>query len=552
MNTRIFKTALVALSACMFFTSCEDEMKPSFPDPIVIESVTNLQESITFTANMDWELSIPVSLYSYFWIDDSERGKVSKIKGGPGTYTVTIGITDESDFDNDTYCPVTLTMGGQKRVVAEYTLLKATRDFDVYSASIDVRGFFGFADDTDGGGFIFDQNASESLSIAYHVQYGFALPVIFDPGFHYDIEWPEWVEVSLISNVALGEWKECPLIISVKDETAIPSSEALSGEIVVKVRNSSEVVKTIPVTFAPVKDFVAWEGEAEILFDGKGKFSGGMSEGQSEYKANLYSTEGVVVFAAASYRKANMGGSFWVGSEVEFVTIADSGWDAQGGHLQRHELSFSMIQNPGDERTVDIYAIPASLAKKLSNNAQVFDPANHALNDNYNDVKAEIKPYKIATLIQDFGGDMMSLVSPETGVTFTEVEEKYYNPNLSPSGPSEGEDSEDGNPDIVSKYLGLAEYSITSSMYLASLTCPEFTVSVAKLPVHLHAKKFIPGLTSDLDKFENDDKLFNMTISGNQLTVKISSTAPVEGFVVIQDDQRIPIGAIWIEYTPAN
>lgn len=554
MNTRIFKSALVAIAACMVCASCEDEMKPSFPNPVIIESVTDVQEIITFSANMDWELSVPAGLYSYFWIDDSERGKVSKVKGGPGMHTVRIGITDEPDFDNDIRCEVTLSMGGQKSVIAEYTLRKATRDFDVYPASVDVRGFFGFLAD---GGIAYETEKTDAVSIAYHKNYGFSIPVKFDAGVHYDVTWPDWLEPSLLSDVAVGRRGVCSLMLKVTEGTAIPSETALEGDIIVKVRNSDEVLKTIPVTFEPVRDFVSWEGDNEILFDGKGNFS----DTSREYKATLYSTEGVVVFAAARFKVAGAQGEIWIGEDVPWVTIDNSSWNSDGEFLQHYEISISMDANVDSERTADIYAVPASVAKTVSDNASVFVPATHALNSSWTDVKEEIKPYKVATLIQEFGGDLITLVLPTEGATLSEVESKYFNTNIS-SLPGAGEDNGEGSENVepedetIPKYRYLSNFSV-EDLYLLNTTSKSFTVGAVGAERAL-AYEFISAESVDAYKFIADEKqeVLAVEFSGADVKVTIKPARAFEGFIVFQSESPyggfVTVSALWIEYIPAK
>jgi len=538
MNIRLFKCTALATVIGFFAVACEDEtMQPSFPEvgPLV---VVKTEETITFVPNMDWEISVPNETISFFWIIDEEKGNVNKIKGKAGSQKVTvrIGITDEPDFNKDIRCNVTMKMGDQERVIAEYTLLKSVREFKAYPGEVDERGFIVFREE---GGLEYRKESSDNIEIAYHRTYGFALPVRLSSGVNYDmIDSPDWMDVELYSKspVGLGARGDCEVLFRVKEGVELPVDEPLTGAVVFSVRkNREDILKTLNVSFKPLTGFVSWESDTEIFFDGDGVYGGGITEGQNYYAAEVYSSEGVIFFAAAEFTREGMQGTFWTGTDVDWVTISDS-WDNSGAAFQRREVTIRMTPNTGAERSADIYAIPASLAKSIAPN-RIFDTATDPLNDQYNDVKESIKPYKVATLIQDIGGALISLVSPAEGATLSQVPAEWFDPD---------------NAAWVSKYeIAIRDFSI-EKLYEIKTSVKEFDIVLAKTPGVIKTRRYIPGVTSESDTFKEDDGTFNVTNADGTIKVVINSDKAVEGGIAFQTSDLLPIAALWIEYTPAE
>ena len=537
---KILKSILTVMMTSIIIVSCEDDtISPLFPEKTEVSSVLKEAETITFEANMDWEISLPVETISYFWIDDPEKGRVQKVSGKAGKHTVTIGVTDEPDFENDIYCPVTMTMGGEKRLVAEYTLLKSVKSMEVYPCKVDALGYYRFLD---AGGADYEESSSDVVRIAYHNTTGFSIPVRFDAGVNYEIKsQPEWLEVTLNTNsdVAVGRRGNCQALLKVKEGYELPENQPLEGQMCFNIRRSEEVLKNITVRFEPVTDFLSWEGASEIMFGGDGTYAG-IDETQTSYKGIMYSSKDVVLFAAAQFRKPQVGGTFWTGSDVDWVKITDSPWDSAGDVLQRHEVTIEMEMNAGEERTADIYALPANVAKSLAGGF-TFDPAYHPLNDTWDDVKDEVKPYKIATLIQEFGGDKIVLLSPQAGATLHEVDKAKYTAD---SG------------EMEMRYAALTNWSISElnkGLYHLVTSSNEFSINVAGSVDIIDAIRYIPGDTPDEEgSFEVDDKIYTVSKEEGRINVTINSDKAVEGALIFKDEQIIPIVALWIEYTPSE
>lgn len=529
MNKIMYRTILALVATVFLMASCEDDtMTPSFPKKVENAAVQTEAETITFDANMDWELSIPMNLTGYFWFDDPDRGRVNKIQGKAGKHTVKISITDEPDFDNDIYCPVTMKMGGKEKLVAEYTLLKSVREFHVYPATVDARGFYQFLEE---GGIDFSDAEVQQLSMSYHLTTGFSLPVKFEAGVNYQMTLPEWLDVELLatSERPVGKRGACQAIFRLKEGQEIPTSSALTGDIVINVNKSDEVLKTITFEFKPVKNFVSWLSESEVIFKGNGDYASAMDESQTEYSGTLYGTEGVVLFAVAEFEKPGLQLGLWAGSDLDWVTLDCSEWDASGPAIQNYTVNVSMLPNPGAPRTADVYAVPVSLA------GSNFDAATDAFNGDYSDVKEIFKPYKIMTLTQEYGGENIILVSGDATV-LTAVEKSAYTP------------SDDAEMDV--RYEILTEYTIQDiekGLYCA-VTSSDFTVKLPQSPGNIISYRYKP----DESVSEVDDQLFTVVQTEGNVSISVNSEEPVQGVLIFQTADHIAIAALWIEYTPAT
>jgi hypothetical protein len=90
---------------------------------------------------MDWTVTVPSATFQWFWIQDGSfkaekvSGKVAE--GQKETVTVQIGVSDTEEFDMNRSCEVTLTMGGESKVIAKYMRPAKNRTISVYAAAVE-------------------------------------------------------------------------------------------------------------------------------------------------------------------------------------------------------------------------------------------------------------------------------------------------------------------------------------------------------------------------------------------------------------------------------
>lgn len=149
-----FNILFAALAAGILFFSCdkpEPEPEPGpggTVDPVVPEVVVTFPDlvenfevkpgetlSLTFTPAKDWSVSVPSENIQWFWIADGSF-KVDKLSGKASeeAVTVKIGVSETEEFDTNRSCDVTLTIGDESKVIAQYMRPAKERTIAVYTA----------------------------------------------------------------------------------------------------------------------------------------------------------------------------------------------------------------------------------------------------------------------------------------------------------------------------------------------------------------------------------------------------------------------------------
>ena len=96
--------AALLMGCAMFMVSCEPAGTEADPDPVFPSSVDKTVSpgqtvTLTFDANLDWEVSVPESTLTTFWIEDGAMD-VAKVSGKAGDgIAVTVGTTSAEAFD---------------------------------------------------------------------------------------------------------------------------------------------------------------------------------------------------------------------------------------------------------------------------------------------------------------------------------------------------------------------------------------------------------------------------------------------------------------------
>jgi tetratricopeptide (TPR) repeat protein len=255
-----WKSAALCLGAIAMVACAQKEtITPSFPEQVVTDNDMTATKTVQFEANQDWELTVPQSTISYFWIEGNGGNRLNKMAGKAGSYKIKIGVSDEADFDKDIVCDVTLKMGGESKVIATLTLKKAEKVVKTYACKVN-DGNFAYKQE---GGFDFDTTAvATTVTLIEDATYGYSMPVLFDAGFAYELEGPEWLAVEQMSGVDLGKRGESGVVL----EANLNKMTSLEkGTLKFKVRNSDEVVATLDVQMPDLSSFI------EVTYD-KGEF----------------------------------------------------------------------------------------------------------------------------------------------------------------------------------------------------------------------------------------------------------------------------------------
>lgn len=133
--------------ACLAAASCSDSDKeikapsPNFPEAVSPTIGAGETFTIEIDPNQDWEASIPTATAAWFWIEDGTQ-KVWTLRGGAGPARIVIAAAELEEFDDNRVCEVTMTMGGQSKVIATITRGTLQRGFTLRTCQLDEYGDF--------------------------------------------------------------------------------------------------------------------------------------------------------------------------------------------------------------------------------------------------------------------------------------------------------------------------------------------------------------------------------------------------------------------------
>lgn len=228
----------------LVLSSCREEpevvIKPVFPALVENYNVApGATVTLNFEANMDWTVSVPTSGLKWFWIEDNSihRDKVSgKVeKGQKENVTIVIGAYDGDEFENLS-CEVTLTMGGESKVIAKYMRPAKDRTLEVYVAQIQDGAFVGNEEE----GYAYSTEKATSLDLVWsEADKDFRLPVRVEANCDWDLELPEWIETNVPEGSLVGMVDIVLTGVSVQEK---------SGKIVFKAMGKDEVMQEFDAT----------------------------------------------------------------------------------------------------------------------------------------------------------------------------------------------------------------------------------------------------------------------------------------------------------------
>lgn len=191
-----FNILFAALAAGILFFSCdkpEPEPGPDGPvDPIVPEVVVTFPDlvenfevkpgetlSLTFTPAKDWSVSVPSENIQWFWIADGSF-KVDKLSGKASeeAVTVKIGVSETGEFDTNRSCDVTLTIGDESKVIAQYMRPAKERTLAVYAAE--------------------GTEEVETVNIEWSAENAdFRASIKVESNYEWTVSYPEWLKVNV-------------------------------------------------------------------------------------------------------------------------------------------------------------------------------------------------------------------------------------------------------------------------------------------------------------------------------------------------------------------
>lgn len=457
----------------MLFTSCasndEPVIEPEFPDMAALSIPAGETTcDVTFTPNLDWTVSIPTDSETARWFDllDGEMA-VSSISGKASTtpVTVTVVTSEQELFDEAPVCEVSLTMGGETKVIAKITRSTTARTFDLYASVYDET------EDDFVIPYEYPETAMEKYSgedapetapegavaLRWPERVGGYMYVFKSTSnFEYLVSAPSWLEVS--QTAVEGEDGAYQIMVN-----GLFTEENIDGGVGIIDFYDANIDKNEDpgnnahnkycVTMPAFRDLVKHDKtNVSYTFNADGQYVNN-AEGTdvvADYAtAGVWSTAGLKFFLLAP---DGYGGYYAAKENTSWVTVADA-WDEAGDVFQHHKYTISVAANNAAGRTAVIVALPQTLAAAIDENGDL--DAQLLKDDGSYDLKEEYKPYMCGTIIQESA----NAGSEEDGVTIscpTDFSTNYYLEN----GFFKFENLTDGDPytdEDVAEYMGEIE-----------------------------------------------------------------------------------------------
>lgn len=354
-NISGFFAALVMGSA-LFAASCEkpSEETPAPEFPQLIEKTVAPGESVTIPvqANLDWEISVPENGLQWFWIQDGAF-QLYRLSGKAGEAEVVIGVSATEEFDNDRVCEVTMTMGGESKVIARLVRPSKEKHLTVYAAVV-VDGEVQFNET--GDSYLYETEEAESLDMIWTGS-EFRLPIKVESNYNWSIKTPEWARVDVPSD-GVGEKN---LIVY-----GVPSAyplDAASGKL--QFMSGEKVVKEYTVNIPGCKDIFSYKmdmsiTELEFNYQGQIKVATGFIDGPAS--GYVSGADGIRVIALS---RNESGFSADAPSWLE-VNVAEYDRTEGADVLQQRNFTVSVELNEGDNRHAVLLFLPPTLTAAAS------------------------------------------------------------------------------------------------------------------------------------------------------------------------------------------
>lgn len=381
MKTNFWKSAAGLVLGLTAMVACEEDkpvvVDPVFPSEVIEQNVAASEEvEIKFEANLDWELSIPASEQNKYWLDDAGM-PASKVSGKAGNQTVTVVFSEDEYYDANVVCEVTLSMGGQSKVIAKLTRLAINRTLEVYTAKV---GEWGFDDE-------FNTTKAEAIELTtFEGDPLYAMPVKVVANFDWNLSLPAWCKGEVVAEGAAAE--------SLSGKAGQAVELVLAANLTAEVKDgASDFAKFIDAadnskTIEIALSLPAFADRLEVSEPSSLEFT---LEGQSARPSISYvlAMNGYVVRALEFNTKNN----WYETSYADWVQVTDlteANPDLADNVFNQFTLQFSCKENTGSERCADIFVFPASLAETTVDQLCSSDNTYHD----------KFKPYYVGRLTQ--------------------------------------------------------------------------------------------------------------------------------------------------------
>lgn len=459
-DTILHWTSVLLASAALMLSGCtsSDEEAPEVTTPVFPELAALTIPAgetfckVTFTPNMDWTVSIPTDAETSRWFKLSDGVMEStSISGRASTEPVTVQVTtiDQESFDLSPVCEVSLTMGGQTKVIAQITRGTAAREFELYLSkySTDDDDFimpyeFDETPLTKYDGTEAPTTAPEGTAeLKWPVRVGEPMQVVKgSSNFDWLISAPEWIEVS--SPVAIdGEADSKQFFVTAlfnkltdaQLDGAVALLDIYDSNIADVETPGANAHNRYCFTLPALRDVIRSNDQgATFSFNGDGYYvdTNGTVLTDQDCTMDITSAKGLEFFVVAPSQY----GSGYEAYGNDWVTITpESSWDDSEGAIQDKSYTIK-VGAYGANRTATILALPQTVAATID---EEEDLNEQLLDDNF-DIKEELKPYIFATIEQavttaeeegfsiEVNSSTSHMVGEGLAATFVKVDSEQY------------------------------------------------------------------------------------------------------------------------------
>lgn len=419
MKTNIIRTVLAIIAVMAAFNSCKptpvETPEPVFPTTVINKTVAAGESvNISIEPNMSWEVSISgEGSGNFFWIDDAGM-KATKVFGNEGgSAVITIVFSEDEEFDVNRICDVTLTMDGQSKKIATITRPSRGRTFELYAG---VAGEGGFTED-------FGTDKVTSVSLAtFAGNTTYSVPVRVVTNYSWNISLPSWLKsYGLDGDTEISSGNAGSTDLLLVAQLSADHINGAEGSVRFLDSNNTSSVNELKVNLPEVAGRVEYAVLNSLEFNKEGQVlmpSGSYQDGMAVI--DLLAVEGATVKALG------LTGDKHDTSYAEWVSVELGEYDPALGILQNTTVQIAVSENPGEERSADIFIFPVSMGEVNAGDICDTDDPDCGF-------KADYAKYYVGRLVQD--GEIPPYITPisseelrnEVGTYFSDLDPKGEN-----------------------------------------------------------------------------------------------------------------------------
>ena len=521
MKTNLWKIAAILGLGVAAMTSCNPtEKEPEVVDPVFPTEVTeaNVEAGqsveVSFTANLDWELSIPASEQNKYWLDDAGI-PASKVTGKAGDQVVSVVFSNDEYYDANAVCEVTLAMGGQSKVIARFTRLAINRTLEVYVAETSEWGFKN------------TYAAEKATALALTTFEGdvtYTLPVKVVANYDWSLALPEWCAGSIAEAETLsgkaGQTVEV-LLAGVLAESVMAGAEGVA-----KFIDATDNTKSIelPLTLPAFGERLEWVEPSTMEFEYTGSSMPAI--------AYVLAPKGFVV------RALGWNGQWHDSAFADWVTIQTEESADPEAILQNTAVIFSIAANEGEERAADLFVFPASMANVAAGDICDFNDPNCGFLPQY-------AKYHVGRFTQ--AGVPMPFIVPQYPSSMLEAEGVFFT-ELGPKDSDNIMQWDIEGAESYHKVTYTGQWSYESAYFFINKPYASFKIYMdTQYPEGFFTAE-VPEAEMEeywLEVWANPDKTLG------RFNMRYTPATPTHAAVVYFDENGGKVAAVLVEYNPS-